>query len=116
MAIDEAELAGTADFTARMREEDGIMVVSLAGEIDLSNAATLREVFVLPEVLTAPAVQVDLTRVEFMGSTGVGVLVSACKRKRHSGGAFSVVCPQNPVWRVLELLGLIEYLNVEDGA
>jgi anti-sigma B factor antagonist len=113
MAIDETALAGPADFTAEVRDETGATVVTLAGEIDFSGAGALREVFVLPEVLTAPAVRVDLTGVEYLGSPGIGVIVSACKRIRGSGGTFSVICGQNEPWRILEACGLLEYLDVE---
>ena len=114
MAIDETALIGSARFTAEVRDEDGRTIVSLAGEIDISTAGTLREVLVLPEVLNAPNVRLDLTDVEFLGSPGIGLLVSACKRIRNSGGSFSVICQQSEARRVLEISGLLEYLNVED--
>ena len=116
MAIEEAALTGRAEFTAEVRDVDGATEVSLTGELDLSTAGALREVLVLPEVLSAPTVRVDLTKVDFLGSTGVGVLVSACKRIKASGGTFSVICDQNESWRVLELSGLLEYLHVEGAA
>ena len=116
MAIEEAALIGPADFTAEVRDEDGTTVVSLRGELDLSTAGALREVLVLPEVVNAPAVRVDLTEVDFPGSTGVGVLVSACKRIKASGGTFSVICGQNASRCVLEVGGLLDYLHVEGAA
>ena len=116
MAIEEAALIEPADFTAEVRDVDGATVVSLAGELDLRTAGALREVLVLPEVLNAPAVRVDLTKVNFLGSTGVGLLVSACKRVKASGGTFSVICGRNGARLVLETSGLLDYLHVEDVA
>ncbi len=116
MAIEEAALIEPADFTAEVRDEDAATVVSLTGELDLSTAGTLREVLVLPEVLNAPAVRVDLTQVDFLGSTGVGMLVSACKRIKASGGSFSVICAKSEVRQVLEISGLLDYLHVEGAA
>jgi anti-sigma B factor antagonist len=113
MAIDETALLGPAEFTAEVRDDDGATVLTLAGEIDLSSAGALREVLVLPEVLNAPTVRIDLSKVEFLGSTGVGLLVTACKRIRNSGGTFSLICGQGESRRVLEISGLIEYLEVE---
>ncbi len=115
MAIDEAALVGPADFTAEVRDEMGTTVVTLAGEIDISGAGALREIFVLPEVLTAPAVRVDLSGIEFLGSPAIGVIVSACKRIRELGGTFSAVCGKNQSWRILEICGLLEYLDVKEG-
>lgn len=112
MTIDEAALARPADFTAEVRDDDGATVLILSGEIDLSSAGALWEVFVLPEMLTAQAVRVDLTKVESLGSTGVGLIVSACKRIKDSGGTFSVICDRGEPRRVLEISGLLEYLSV----
>jgi anti-anti-sigma factor len=116
MAIEEAALIEPEDFTAEVRDEDGATVVTLSGELDLSTAGALREVLVLPEVLNAPAVRVDLTQVDFLGSTGVGLLVSACKRIKASGGSFSVICAKTAVRHVLEISGLLDYLHVESAA
>lgn len=115
MAIQDAAATGPADFTAEVRDEDGATVLSLAGELDLSTAGALREVLVLPEVLNAPVVRVDLTRVEFLGSLGISVLVSACKRVRDAGGMFSVICGEGMVRRVIEISGLVEYLGVGES-
>ena len=115
MAIGETALTGPAEFTAEVRDEDGATVVALAGEIDLSSAGALREVLVLPEVLNAPTVRVDLSKVEFLGSMGIGLLVAARKRIKNSGGTFSLICGQGQPRRVLEIAGLFEYLEVEDA-
>lgn len=117
MTIEDDPVAtGAADFGFEVVAEDDGVVVSILGELDLSTAGALREVFVLPEVLNAPAVRVDLTHVEFLGSTGIGLIVSACKRIKQSGGTFSVICGQNPARRALEVSGLIDYLQVQDAS
>jgi len=114
MAIQEDALMGPVEFTAEVRDEGGATLVVLAGEVDIASCGALREVLVLPEVLNAPIVRVDLTGVEFLGSPGIGLFVSACKRVRESGGAFSVVCGRDNCRRLLEVAGLIEYLQVRD--
>jgi anti-sigma B factor antagonist len=113
MAIDETALMGPARFFAEVRDEDEGVVVSLAGELDLSTASTLREVFVLPEVLNSPAVQVDLTGLEFLDSCSIGILVAACRNIRNTGGAFSVRCEDGMARRVLQISGLVDFLEVE---
>jgi hypothetical protein len=61
---------------------------------------------------------VDLSRVSFIDSTGVGVLVGAFKRVREIG-TLSVVCPQRSVRRVFEITGLTQvfilHKTVEDA-
>jgi anti-sigma B factor antagonist len=113
MAIEEAELTGSPRPFAEVRVEGEGVVVSLAGELDLSTAGALREVFVLPQVLESPAVRVNLTDVRFLDSSSIGILVVACKRIRSTGGVFSVTCTKAIVLRVLEISGLIDFLDVE---
>ncbi len=104
-------------FAAEVRSEaDTSQVVVLTGEIDVATAGELREVFLSPAVVDAQVLRVDLTGVTFLGSVGIGVLVSECKRVRASGGTFSLICGHGLCRRVLEIGGLIEYLQVEDVA
>jgi anti-sigma B factor antagonist len=88
-------------------------LVKLAGELDLSTAPRLREVLVQTEVIDSLAVEIDLTAVEYLDSTSIGLLVVTCKRIRSAGGQFSLRCDEGIVYRVLEVTGLIDLLNVE---
>jgi anti-sigma B factor antagonist len=111
----ESLVTGQAEFAFEVVAEDGGVLVSIWGELDLATAAALREILVSPEVFDAPKVRVDLTGVEFLGSTGIGVLVTACKRVRALGGTFSVICGRGEPRRVLEVSGLNEYLQIGDA-
>ena len=55
---------------------------------------------------------VDAARLTFLDSTGISVLVSACKRIRAEGGTFRL-SNVSGVRRVLEIIGLIEYFGVD---
>jgi anti-anti-sigma factor len=54
-----------------------------------------------------------LTNVSFIDSMAVGLLVSMKQRVSDYGGSSSVNCEQPPVRLVLDMVGLIEYLNVD---
>src|SRR3712207_9166682 len=71
-----------------------VVVVQVAGEIDVYTAASLREK--LADLIDADHtdVVVDLTGVTFMDSTGLGVLVGALKKVRGYGGAPSAAVAQ----------------------
>ena len=49
---------------------------------------------------------VDLSEVDFIDSTGLGVLIGATKRLQPRGGALAVVCPQEKICRVFQITGL----------
>lgn len=87
--------------------------ICLSGELDIARAPELREAFVSDGVFDALSIQVDLTRVTFLDSSCIGVLVSACKATRSRGGSFSLRC-NNGVRRVLEVMGLLDYFEVSD--
>jgi anti-sigma B factor antagonist len=112
MATAEQNL-GYSEFDFKISEADEITLVELAGELDVATAAQLRECLVQPEVFDSSAVRVDLTNVTFLGSTGIGLLISACKRVRSTGGAFSVRCGEGLALRVLQVSGLVDFLEVE---
>jgi anti-sigma B factor antagonist len=91
----------------------GAVIVHVAGEVDMTNAGTLRETLI--DVLGAdPATHliVDLSGVEFIDSTGVGVIVGARKRAMSRGGTLTAVVATHAVRRVLETTGLLKAWRV----
>lgn len=114
MALQEENSLEQTDLVPDVCVSDGVALVTLAGELDLSRAEELREQLAHPEVLSARAVRVDLRRVSFLDSVIIGLIVTACKRVRAAGSSFSVVCDPDGIARnVFEIDGLVEYLQVE---
>jgi anti-sigma B factor antagonist len=104
-------------FTVGISQDRGSALVSFSGELDILTAPHMRQAFLDPEVASASRVQVDLTQATVFDSSAMGVIVAACMRvKEKDGGAFGVTCPDGMVRRVLEISGLIDYLQVENGA
>jgi anti-sigma B factor antagonist len=87
-------------------EREGVSIVTAVGEVDVSTAPKLRQS--LHDQLKAALVVVDLSEVTFLDSTGLGVLVSALRRKREqeAGDAFRLVVSRPQVSKVLEVTGL----------
>ena len=87
-------------------------VVLVDGEVDVSNADQLRTVLD-GRVEDAPTeLVVDLSKVPYIDSTGIGVLVGAANRAAEKNVRFEVANPQRNVERVLGLLGVSNDLNV----
>lgn len=87
-------------------------VVLVDGEVDVSNADQLRTVLD-GRVEDAPTeLVVDLSKVPYIDSTGIGVLVGAAHRAAEKNVRFEVANPQRNVERVLGLLGVSNDLNV----
>jgi anti-sigma B factor antagonist len=81
-------------------------VLEVAGEIDVYTAPQLRERLIELVESGARRVVVDLGRVEFLDSTGLGVLVGALKRLRGVGGELSLVCAQERLLKIFRITGL----------
>jgi anti-sigma B factor antagonist len=90
--------------------EDALLV--LAGEIDLYTSAQLRTALEHAIDGGARRVIVDLSKVDFVDSTGLAVLIEAIKRLPSPGGSLHVVCPNGHIKRVFEITGLTSVLTL----
>ncbi|HEX5541059.1 MAG TPA: STAS domain-containing protein [Micromonospora sp.] len=81
-------------------------VLEVGGEVDVYTAPRLRERLV--EVIEGGGrrVIVDLGRVDFLDSTGLGVLVGALKRLRATGGTFGLVCDRESLLKIFRITAL----------
>jgi anti-sigma B factor antagonist len=82
------------------------MVVDVGGEVDVFTAPKLREAILGLLTDGRTRIVVDLTRVGFMDSTGLGVLVGALKRVKERDGDLAIAGAQGTVLRVLTVTGL----------
>lgn len=94
------------------RQVGDLTVLEVGGEIDVYTAPTLRERLIEAVDGGARAVTVDLGRVEFLDSTGLGVLVGGLKRTRLAGGDFSLVCDQERILKIFRITGLDQIFTV----
>jgi anti-anti-sigma factor len=105
---------GLLEVTRERRE--AAVVVAVCGEIDLSTSPDLRAVLHDPET-RGELVVLDLRGVEFMDSSGLGLIVGQHKRAREDGFRFQVaVAKDSEVERILELSGLVSVLEFADAS
>jgi anti-anti-sigma factor len=83
---------------------NGVPVVRVRGEIDLSNADGVLTLIDGARDDDAPGLVVDLHGLEYLDSAGVRLLFRASRTVREAGGRFVAVVPRDsPVRRVLDL-------------
>jgi anti-sigma B factor antagonist len=99
------------DLKLRTRSTGDATVVEVSGEVELHSAEQLRDALMQASNVERPCIVVDLSRVSFIDSSGLGVLVGALKRVRERG-ALSLVCPQARVRRVFEITGLTQVFSI----
>jgi len=108
----ELNTAGRAPITVRTRHQDGVPVISVTGEIDVYTAPTLRER--LNELVADGEYHlvVDMAGVDFLDSTGLGVLVGGLKRARSHEGTLQLVCDQEKILKVFRITGLTKVFPI----
>ncbi len=86
-----------------MRDDAGVTVVSLDGELEVSEAPALRDL--LGSLIAGPqsSVLLDLGGVSFIDSSGIGVLVGAHRLAEQAGARFGLAAASTGVRRVFEL-------------
>lgn len=87
-------------------------VLEVGGEIDVYTAPKLRERLVTLAEGGANRIIVDLSGVEFLDSTGLGVLVGALKRARAVDGALKLVCGTERILKIFRITGLHEVFAI----
>lgn len=104
----------TVDLTFENSTHEAWSVLAVEGEIDVATAAQLREQLNTLVAEGKHQLIVDLNRVEFMDSTGLGVLVGAHKHLVELGGVMRVVCTQPTILKVFDLTGLNAVIPLAD--
>ena len=94
------------DFDVEASEHAGVSVLTLRGEIDVYTAPQLRQAIVDLVDGGATSIVVDMAQVDFLDSTGLGVLVEGLKRVKRHDGTLSIVATQDKILKIFHITGL----------
>jgi anti-sigma B factor antagonist len=103
------------DLELDVTKRDGAAVVTVSGEVDVATAPRLREQIVALVDDGERRIVCDLEAVDFLDSTGLGVLVGALKRARTHGGDLVLVCTRTSLLKVFEITGLTRVFEFHDS-
>ncbi|MDQ1689203.1 MAG: anti-sigma factor antagonist [Frankiaceae bacterium] len=100
------------DLSLATKDEGDITVVEVGGEIDVYTAPKLREQLI--ELVSNGRYQlvVDMESVDFLDSTGLGVLVGGLKRVRAHDGSLRLVCTQERILKIFRITGLTKVFPI----
>jgi anti-sigma B factor antagonist len=102
----------TVDLSVSSTEQGAVTVVHVAGEIDVYTAPLLREVLDKQVAAGRTNLVVDLEKVTFMDSTGLGVLVGRLKLVRGQNGSLRIVSAQERILKVFKITGLDKVFHI----
>jgi anti-anti-sigma factor len=94
--------------------DGGLAHVVLTGELDLSTVDKVEQELARVEGEGPPVVALDLSRLTFLDSSGLRVIVSADQRARRESRRFVVVRGPDTVQRVFSITHLDEQLELVD--
>ena len=100
------------NFTSSARN----LIVSVTGELDQHNASYLREQTDLK--ITHSNIKnlvFDFTNLDFMDSSGIGVIIGRYKLMRTMGGKVQIVVKKQSVKKILELSGIRKIVGIYEN-
>ena len=104
------------DLTLETRDHGGRTVVCVGGEIDVYTAPKLRDKITELVADGSYHLVVDMSAVEFLDSTGLGVLVGGLKKVRTHDGSLELVCNQDRLLKIFRITGLAKVFVIHDSA
>ena len=110
----EPEALAALDVSTEPGQSDGQWLVQIRGEVDVATSPTLRNELAGLLERDARTIELDLTNLRFIDSSGLGVLVETLERlKAQNGEGIVLRGMQEPVRRVFEITGLTELFTIE---
>ena len=101
------------ELSVTVRRERGVAVAEVAGDIDISTVARLRENLLELADSGQPLI-VDLNRITFIDSSGLGALVATARRAGEHGGSLQAVCSQPHTRKLLWMTGVDRRIPLTD--
>ena len=98
-----------------VREEGNTRVVYLNGEVDVYTASKLKEKIIPLAEESNKTLIVDLSEVNYIDSTGLGIFIGALKCTDKSGSSLKITGVNSRVQRLFEITGLSEVIEIDTG-
>ena len=90
----------------------GVAVVRLAGRLDFTSVTDARDQFASAISAGHRKLIVDLSKVEFVDSAGLGSLIGGMRAARQAGGDLRIANPSEQARMLLSLTSLDQVLKV----
>ena len=105
-------MQGMLNFDLESRVEGDRAIVTVSGDFDLQVAQRVVDELAKVEAAEPTLVILDLSRLSFLDSAGMGVIAAAQARANEAGRDLAVVRPPYSVRRAFEVSGFGDVINV----
>jgi anti-sigma B factor antagonist len=103
------------DIKVNVREAQGdSYVVDLNGEIDVYTSPKVKDA--IGDLIDKGHYNliINLEKVRYIDSTGLGVLIGGLKRVREHGGTVNLVCTNPQIKKIFDITGLVKIFGIYD--
>ena len=94
------------------RPVNNASMIDLEGEVDVYTAPQLKQQIINMLDSGVYHVIVNLSNVEYLDSTALGVLIGGLKRLRERNGTLDLICPNPRIRRIFEITGLDKIFDI----
>jgi len=91
---------------------EDVSLITLEGEIDVYTSIQLKQDIAVILESGAKYLVLNLSKVEYLDSTGLGVLIGTLKKLRENGGNLVIVGPAMRIMRIFEITGLYKIFAI----
>ena len=103
------------DLSLETRQEDGNTIIEVGGEIDVYTAPKLRDKITELVGNGNYHLVIDMEKVDFLDSTGLGVLVGGLKKVRAHDGSMRLICNQERLLKIFRITGLAKVFVIHSS-
>ena len=89
-----------------------ILIAELLGELDHHAAEYVREdIDDAMRENSASCLVLDFSKVRYMDSSGIGLIIGRYKLMARRGGSVAVICPDGKIDRIFQMAGLYQIIE-----
>ena len=97
----------------RCEMKDNFLLITIEGDIDHHSAKYIRDSIDKAIFLFRPLLAVlDLSSVDFMDYSGLGLILGRYTRMRETGGLLKIANPSRDIEKIIHLAGLEKYIPI----
>lgn len=93
---------------------NGIMLIKLFGEVDISTFQEFKETLSSLVDLSQSDIKIDCNELTYIDSTGLGALVSLFKRAKGNGKTITIINLKENIKRLFLITKLDKLFNIEE--
>jgi anti-sigma B factor antagonist len=102
----------TSTFAAQVRSQPGLAIIDLAGDLNAFAEETLNRAFTEAEQLSPATIVLNFTRVGYINSTGIALIVSLLGRTRKAQRGLAVWGLSDHYVEIFQVTRLVDFMTI----